>query len=120
MPHVVRHYLTFDNPIGLEGEFCTFRLRGTWFKKLKVRNTVYLCDNKAATVIGKAKVTALCKGTLLEMAYIHGAYSHLEEGKKVRHQDAAKRRLEGMKKIYGPHRCADNSIVTVIYLKRTA
>lgn len=118
MSFVPRYAIGFLSTEGLDREeFCTFRLHGTWGKKLKKGMYVYMLDNQSGMVVGKARVSQVYVGPLAQQAQMFGMDSHVEPLRVPK--GYAQRRLESLRKIYGPNRVRDDSRVTVIYLKPT-
>jgi hypothetical protein len=119
-----RYYLDFDDVTGtvpvIAGEtatFVTFRLRGTWAKRLKKRDIVYLASTKSKQVYAKAKVTFVQKGPARFILASYAPQSHLEIGQDLGPEWLASvRRYESMRKRYGPHKFSNDSIITAIGL----
>jgi hypothetical protein len=117
-----RHYLEFQNLAGLDQpKLATFRLRGTWAKRLKPGEIVFLASVKDRRVIGTARVAAVHSGPAYNMLAQHAHKSHVELGDPELACDprgAAFRRMESLRHIYGPSRFTETSIISVIELKR--
>lgn len=107
--------IDFSPPMmGIEGEFNTFRLSGAWSKRIEAGSIVILMDKKLMSVMGYAKVTGVHVGKLSEMA---NQYAHLNHNQKhLPSEGAPDRLISAMIKRYGPHKCSENSRVTVIHL----
>lgn len=95
--------------IGLEGEYNTFRIGVKWHKTLAVGEQVAVVNEKVKEIISYAEVTALYKGSLIEMLEQHANKNHTG----LNAEDLGKFIL----KLYGPHIVNDNKLTTVIYLK---
>lgn len=116
----MNHYvLDFIPPIeGVDGEFNTIRLGLAWAKRLAEGDTVYLMDNKAKRVIGKARVTAIFSDTLEIICEKHGHANHTQLRRKLSDGDASLEVMRVITKIYGPHIAQPKKKATAIYLKR--
>ena len=111
------YVIGFVPPIeGIEREFNTFRLGGTWAKKLAVGDNVLIMDEKGKFVFGAATVTRIETGKLAEMCVEHAHWNHRELANPV--TGAGERLLAYLRKLFGPVICTDNKLTTVIYLKR--
>jgi hypothetical protein len=102
--------------VGIESEFNTFRLGGFYPKCLNPGEEVYLLDEKAKMIIGRAQVQSVEVGPLGEMCLIHGAKNHTEIANDP--ADAHARLYALLCKIYGPHIATVTKKTAVIYLKR--
>jgi hypothetical protein len=110
--------LDFEPPlVGLEAKFNTFRLGYTWSKRLKRGDRVLLMDSKAKEVFGRAKVTHVYTGKLVDMAFENGKGNHNQLGKED--AAAAEDLIVRMRKRFGPHIATDSKGTTVIWLERT-
>lgn len=111
------YVIEFSPPMsGIEGVFNTVRLGGKYGKLLAPGDTVMLIDRKLSKVIGTAEVIAVEVGKLSEMAALHAAQNHNQKG--LDESGAPRRLIDNMIRRYGPHKCGENSRVTVIYLRR--
>ena len=108
--------LEFNAPVkGLDlPAFNTFRLGLTYSKRLKRGDSVLLIDKRAMQVAGIMTVSVVMTGTLQELAERNAMVNH----NWFEHPDAAKCLVESMIKRYGPHKCNEDSKVTVLYLRR--
>lgn len=108
----------FVPPIeGVDAEFNTFRLGGTLAKKLTVDQEIFLMDEKAKEVIGRATVRRVETGKLGELCLLHASANHRE----LNHpepNDAPKRLFEYLQKLYGPHIAKHDKKACVVYLRR--
>jgi hypothetical protein len=110
--------LDFEPPlIGMDSKFNTFRLGRKWSTLLKKGDHVLLMDAKAKSVFGRAQVTDVYVGKLVDMAFENAAGNHNQLGKGE--SEAAEDLLERMRRRFGPHIATDTKTTTVIYLKRT-
>lgn len=110
------HVIEFAPPmLGLEGNFNTFRLGGTWAKRLTTGDKVLLMNKPQAAIFATAVVERVLVGKLCDLAPEHAAMNHNQKGIDV--AEAPERLISAMKKRYGPHRCSDNSRCSVIYLR---
>lgn len=110
------HVIDFSPPmLNLEGEFNTFRLGGAWAKRIKPGDRVGLLDKKRMCLVGYATVTGVHRGKLNELSPMHGRHNHNQ--KHLPGEGAGERVVAAMIKRYGPHKCRDTSLVTVIELK---
>lgn len=108
----------FIPPItGVEGRFNTLRLGLTLSKRLEVGMVVFLMDEKARVVIGRARVLALATGALRALCDTDGAFNHSELG-CADPENAPARLFALMRKIYGPHIATETKKATVVYLER--
>jgi hypothetical protein len=115
-----RHYLEFDDIAGTDSEhFATFRLSGGWARRLKKGQSVFLAHTKTHCIIGTARVLSVELGRVAEMLEKHARYGHLSQASGEHPATAPSRRFESMQKRYGPHRFKHDSLMTVIYLKRS-
>lgn len=101
---------------GIEGEFNTFRLGGAWVKRVEVGDKIALMDKKECALIGYAVITGVHKGKLRDMSAQHGFHNHNQRHLPV--EGAGERVIAAMQKRYGPNRCTENSIVTVLDMRR--
>lgn len=110
------HVIDFSPPmLNLDGEFNTFRLGGAWAKRVQPGDKVGLLDKKQMRLVGFATVTGVHRGKLNELSPLHGCRNHNQ--KHLPSDGAGERVIAAMVKRYGPHKCRDNSLVTVIELK---
>jgi hypothetical protein len=103
---------------GLSGEFATFRLGSRAAEKYAPGTDVELIDSKSKRVLLCATVTEVHVGTLTEMASLHAHQAHNWK----EHPTAERPGLlvDSMKKRYrhfGPDRCSDTSVCSVIFLR---
>lgn len=111
-----KYFLDFSPPInGMHGIFNTFRLGAAWIKRVEPGDNVLLANKARSLVIGRAVVSEVDSGTLKEMAIKHGYQNHSQEGYAP--EEAAQRITQSMIKRYGPHKCSEESKVTVLYLE---
>lgn len=111
------HILEFSPPMtGFETFFNTFRLGIAWSKRLAPGMKVLLVDKKNHTAFGIAEVINIKTGKLGELAPIHAYMNHNQL--HTSRAEAPRRLIEGSIKRYGPHKCNENKLFTVIYLKR--
>lgn len=103
--------------LNLDEEFNTFRLGGAWAKRIKPGDRVGLLDKKQMLLIGYAIIAGVHRGRLSELSALHACRNHNQ--KHLPCDGAGERLTAAMVKRYGPHRCGENSIVTVIELRRT-
>jgi hypothetical protein len=109
------YYLDFLDTTGLEKDaFCTFRLGRVWAKRLAPKDAVFLTHRNM--VIDFLTVTAVETGPAMELLRKHAKNSHMESG--LDKKNAAARRFASLQKVYGPHKCNEDSTLTVIYLRR--
>lgn len=112
------YVIEFAPPMsGFEGSFNTFRLGLKWSRVLKPGDKVLLVDKKQSMVFAVAQVEGVHTGKLSEMAQEHAARNHNQKG--LDSLEAPSRLTVNMIKRYGPHKCSENSKVTVIDLRRT-
>lgn len=110
------YVIDFAPPMeNLHGEFNTIRLGGFFGKNLTVGAGVLLVDTKTHTLIGTATVTALHLGKLRDLAPEHAQHNHNRKGEPA--DLAAQNLMAAMTKRYGPHKCKDSSLVSVVYLR---
>jgi hypothetical protein len=110
--------IDFEPPlVGLEGYFNTFRIGGTWAARVKRGSTVLLYDTKEKRIFGRARVTDVELGKLLDMAGVHAHMNHNQLGKAP--SDATADLMRRVQKRYGPRIAHDDKRTTVIYLQRT-
>jgi len=102
--------------VGMDGEFNTFRMGGVLFRALNPGDEVFLLDEKKKVVFGRAVVTELDNGPLMEMCVIHGERNHTQLSQD--NSLAPIGILQVMQKIYGPHIATPKRNSTVIYLRR--
>lgn len=106
----------FSPPMqGIGGSFNTFRLGGAWSRRLQPGEVVGLLDKKQMCLIGYAKVTGVQTGKLNQMSAQHGCRNHNQ--KHLPEEGAGERVVAAMMKRYGPHKCKETSLVTVIELE---
>lgn len=112
------YVIEFAPPMsGVEDSFNTFRLGLKYSKVLNPGDTVLLIDKKQSKLIGIALVEGVETGKLNHMAEL---YAHQNHNQKSLDKSGAPARLTAnMIKRYGPHKCNENSKVTVIHLRRT-
>jgi hypothetical protein len=114
-----RYYLEFDDIAGTElTRFATFRLSGSWAKRLKKRDVVLLADVKLRQIYGTAKVLDVHVGRVRDMLELHAQHGHLALAHGESAEVAPDKRFASMMRRYGPHRFGYDSILSVIYLKR--
>jgi hypothetical protein len=114
------HIIDFYPPIiGLEGEFNTVRIGLAWMKRLNVGDEVYLSDNKARKVIGKAVVTDIQKGKLQDICEIHAVNNHTQL-QALTESNVSSELMKIIQKFYSPHIATPQKLATVIYLRRIA
>ena len=101
---------------GIDGEFNTFRLGGAWSKRVAPGDKIVLMDKKECALMGWALVTGVHVGKLNELSTLHGFHNHNQ--KHLSPEGAGDRVVAAMQKRYGPHKCRDTSMVTVINMKR--
>lgn len=103
---------------GLSGTFNTFRLGSGAANKLIPGLQVDLIDSRSKKLIGRATVIGTHVGSLREMAALHSPHAHnwkdSPEGERAALLTASMLRRY---KHYGPTRCSEDSICSVIYLK---
>lgn len=102
--------------IGLEGEFNTFRLGGKMAKVLVPGQEVFLMDEKAKTVFGRAEVLSVESGKLESLCEIHAHQNHTELANEA--AGAPQRLLAFIQKIFGPHIAPPTKLACVVYLRR--
>jgi hypothetical protein len=103
---------------GLTGEFCTFRLGRVAAEKYPPGSTVELVDSRSAKRLLLATVTEVHVGTLTDVAARHAHQAH--NWKEHPEAERAALLIASMMKRYkhfGPARCSENSICSVIYLR---
>lgn len=103
--------------VGVEGEFNTFRLGSSLYKRLKEGDVVFLMDEKNKSVFGRAEVTSLDNGPLGELCLVHAHKNHTELA-QADSNDSPERLFKLLQKIYGPHIATPAKKSTVIYLRR--
>jgi len=109
--------IDFEPPlVGMDGSFNTFRLGGTWAAKVRPGNHVLLFDTKNKVIFGRARVTHVYMGKLVDMAYENATLNHNQLGKGE--VEAAEDLMARMRKRYGPKIAHDDKRTTVIYLER--
>lgn len=110
------YVIDFAPPMhNMQGEFNTIRLGGFFGKNLTVGAGVLLVDNKSHTLIGPAVVTGVHLGKLCDLAPEHAQHNHNRKGESA--DVAAQNLMTAMIKRYGPHKCKETSLVSVIYLR---
>ncbi len=111
--------LTFSDPRGLDKEsFNTIRLGRGWVARIDKGDRVLLAHKHR--VLGSARVSAVIAGKVSELLPIHARFNHIELAMVqpgYQHLLAPHRRLESMRKNYGPARVGDDPFITIIYLK---
>jgi hypothetical protein len=111
--------ISFSSPRrGLSGRFNTFRFGTGAAKKLTPGLQVDLIDARSKKVLKRAAVTEVHVGSLREMAALHSAHAH--NWKEFPEDERAALLTASMLrrfKHYGPIRCSEDSICSVIYLK---
>jgi hypothetical protein len=113
-----QHVIEFAPPAeGLDGVsvFNTFRLGRVWHERLKEGDEVFLMWSKKMQVFARARVGAVHKGKLRELANEHARFNHNQLGLEV--AGSADRLIANMTKRYGPHLINDTKLCTVIYLQ---
>ena len=111
-----KYVLDFAPPIiGMDGVFNTFRLGAAWVKRVEGGEVILLVNKARSLVIGRAKVVDIEVGTLTDMAQKHAYRNH--NHREYEQTVAAERLIQSMIKRYGPHKCNENSKVTVMYLE---
>lgn len=116
--HCVMHQpiISFQAPLlGFEAEFNTIRPGGAWFSRLHEGVIIGLLDVKQDALFGKAQVTSIDKGDILYMLEKHAHKNHLMLSHTA---DQASKLMSVLSRIYGPRIINDQSIVSVISLKR--
>jgi hypothetical protein len=117
IPEDCAYYLEFFDTTGLEqNSFCTFRLGRYWSRRLKENDGVFLAHRNM--IIDYLTVVSVETGKAMEVLKKHAKHSHMEFLFKNAKRTAPQRRFESMQKVYGPHRLNEDSIITVIYLRR--
>lgn len=101
---------------GIFGVFNTFRLGRAWSKRLNEGDSVLLINKKESSYIGYARIIAVHTGKLSDMGEQYGSQNHNQ--KHLPSEGAGKCVTDATIKRYGPHKCDDNSVVTVILMKR--
>jgi hypothetical protein len=108
----------FAPPIeGVDGEFNTFRLGIALSKRLRPGQEVFLMEEKAKIVFGRALVKAVHTGTLMQLCLLHAKENHREKGKPDP-DHACQRLFEYLQKLYGPQIATETKRTTVVYLQR--
>ncbi|WP_323016363.1 hypothetical protein [Castellaniella sp.] len=111
-----KYVLGFAPPVtGLEGQFNTFRLGVAWGKRLNEHDTVILVNQPRSEILARAEVVSVQCGVFSDMAAMHATRNHNYRG--LTREEASQRLIASMIKRYGPHKCSENSKVTVIYLR---
>lgn len=103
---------------GLFGEFATFRLGARAAEKYAPGTEVELIDSRSKKTLKLATVTAVYVGALTEMAARHAHQAH--NWKDAPDGERAGLLIASMLKRYkrfGPERCNETSICSVIHLK---
>lgn len=96
--------------------FNTVRLGGRLGSVLTPGCRVVLVERPKSIVLGCAVIQYTKVGTLREIA---DRYAHLNHNQKGKDREGAPDRLiAGMIKRYGPHKCGENSKVSMILLHR--
>lgn len=113
-----QHVIEFAPPAeGLDGvlPFNTFRLGRVWHERLKTGDEVFLMWAKKMQVFARARVGAVYKGKLRELANEHARFNHNQLALDV--AGAPDRLMANMTKRYGPHLITDTKLATCIYLQ---
>lgn len=101
---------------GVDKEFNTFRLGGTFAKRLKEGDEVFLMDEKNKIVFGRAQVLRVESGKLGELCLLHAAKNHRE---LLNDETTAPERLfQYLQRVYGPHIATATKKSCVIYMRR--
>lgn len=111
--------ISFSHPRrGLSGEFATFRLGSKVAEKHPIGSRVDLIDSRSKKVLKRATVVSLHTGVLTEMAQLHAHQAHnWKEHPEAERPGLLIASILKRFKHYGPTRCSENSLVTVIYLQ---
>jgi hypothetical protein len=109
--------MDFTPPMsGFEGYFNTFRLGGKWSRILVPGDTMFLVDKRDSRVFAIAEVIKTDKGRLRDMA---DTFAHLNHNQThLSPSGAPDRLIANLIKRYGPHKCSETSLVSVIHLRR--
>jgi hypothetical protein len=113
--------LTFADERGLDSiEFNTIRLGGGWVKRLKKGDRVALATK--THVVATAKVLFVVKGKASEMLALFASANHIERHLCTNEPDysfegAPARRMQSLRKVYGPAKFNEDAIVSVIALR---
>lgn len=103
---------------GLDGAFATFRLGARAAQSYPVDSVVELVDSRTMKLLKRAVVTSVDTGELAAMARLYGHLAH--NWKEHPSEERPELLIASMKKRYkhyGPSRCSENSICSVICLK---
>ena len=103
---------------GLDGDFATFRLGARAAQSYPVDSVVELVDSRTMKLLKRAVVTSVDTGELAAMARLYGHLAH--NWKEHPSEERPELLIASMKKRYkhyGPSRCSENSICSVICLK---
>ncbi len=114
------YFLQFADHTGLDfALFNTIRLGRGWATRLHKGDRVLLSSGHL--VLGSARVSKILTGRAAELLQTHAAQNHVERALALLPNYsinlAPHRRLESMRKNYGPQRVGDDPYITVIYLK---
>jgi hypothetical protein len=115
-------FLTFTHRDGLDlPAFNTIRLGRAWFKRLKKGDRILLAHKHE--ILCSARVVMLACGPVHKMLAEHAVFNHRELALAAQQRtdyapdQAPARRLESMRRNYGPAKVTDTSHITVIGLK---
>lgn len=112
------YILDFSPPArGIEGTFNTVRLGGAWAKRLAPGDRVLLVERPKSILIGAATIEHVEVGTLRAIATEHAHRNHNQIVEDDA-EGAPDRLVTAMIKRYGPHKCNENSKVTMILMRR--
>jgi hypothetical protein len=106
----------FQDAVGLEGEFNTFRKGLGWARRTQPGLRVGLYDLKGETMIGFARVEAIIEGALGDLLRSHGAFNHLM--KAVPAGDAPEALHKALRRAYGTTYAAATVEFCVIEMRR--
>lgn len=114
-PNFLMRKLPFVNKQGLDRNyFVTFRLGLAWTKRVKPGDWVELTHK--GQVIGHAHVDGFYVGRVKTVIRRYGKWHHLEEFPW--RPGVIQRRFDSLKKLYGPKKLNEDSIITAIILQR--
>lgn len=111
--------ISFSHPRrGLTGEFATFRLGRAAAEKYLPGSLVELVDSRSKKLLVRASVVSVHVGTLTEVAALYGHQAHnwKEHPASERAALLVASILKRFKH-YGPTRCSETAICSVILLK---